>query len=63
MRPQDQIDHIRKFECGWCGSAPGEPCYQKSHWHFTGRLPMDDFHMARTRAAYPTDASSSTRDA
>ena len=55
-RPQEHIDHIRKFRCYFCGAEAGQPCYQRRRGS-SYRKPMGDFHMARTQAAYPDSCS------
>lgn len=56
MRPQEQIDRILKFECGYCGAEVGRWC--RRFVRGTSRTNhMSDFHMARTQAAYPQIAA------
>lgn len=58
-RPRDHAEHIMRFTCGWCGAQPGEPCVRRRRWSVTTfewkSYPMTDFHMRRTRLAYPDD--------
>ena len=54
-RPQDQIDHIMQFWCGWCGAKVGECCMAKCRW--SGKFyPIVDFHFLRTQSAYRSNS-------
>jgi hypothetical protein len=60
QRAKEEVARIMLFRCGFCGVEAGDRCLSRRIGS-GGLYPMMDFHMDRTRAAYPKNTAIDSR--